>query len=43
METMLSTILTFQGERGVFLREQANNMYSVGAYYWARVIIDIPL
>ena len=33
MMNMMGTILTFQAERPVFLREQANKMYSVSAYY----------
>lgn len=40
---MMPTILTFQGERPVFLREQANKMYNVLPYYLAKVLIDIPV
>ena len=43
MINMMGTILTFQEERPIFLREQANNMYSVSAYYLAKIIVDFPL
>ena len=35
-------VLTFQLEREVFLREQANKQYSVAAYFLSKNIIDIP-
>ena len=37
------TILVFQDERPVFLREQANKMYSVTAYYLAKIAIEVPI
>jgi len=40
---MLPTILTFQIERPVFLREQANRMYNVVPYYLGKMIVDIPI
>lgn len=40
---MMPTILTFQIERPVFLREQANRMYNVVPYYFAKVFIDVPI
>ena len=40
---MMPTILTFQIERPVFLREQANRMYDVVPYYLAKLMIDIPV
>jgi ABC-type multidrug transport system permease subunit len=40
---MMGTILTFQNERPVFLRELANKMYSVPAYYFAKLMVDIPV
>ena len=43
MENVMNTVLAFQGERPVFLREHANSMYSVPAYYLARVLIDTPI
>lgn len=33
MGNLMNTILVFQRERPVFLREQANKMYSVGPYF----------
>ena len=35
-------VLAFPAERGVFLREVNNHMYSVGAYYWGKVITELP-
>ena len=43
MQNLMGTILTFQGERPVFLREQANQMYTVGAYYMAKIMIETPV
>jgi ABC-type multidrug transport system permease subunit len=43
MMTLMGTILTFQNERPVFLREQANKMYSVTAYYVAKILIETPI
>ena len=43
MRNMMGTIIIFQVERPVFLREQANKMYSVTAYYLAKVLADLPL
>ena len=40
---MMGTILTFQAERPVFLREQANKMYSVSAYYVAKIAAETPV
>ena len=35
-------ILIFPDERPVFLREVNNNMYSVSAYFFGKVISEIP-
>ena len=43
MSEMIGTIITFQPERPVFLREQANNMYSVGTYYLAKTFVETPV
>ena len=40
---MMGTILVFQQERPVFLREQANQMYSVGAYYLSKILAEMPV
>lgn len=37
-----SVVLTFPQERGVFLREVNNNMYSVSAYYWGKIFTELP-
>ncbi len=39
----MGTIGLFQTERPVFLREQANNMYSVSAYFNAKTLTEVPL
>ena len=43
MSNIMNTILVFQGERPVFLREQANQMYGVGPYFMAKTLTDIPI
>ena len=35
-------ILTFPAERAIFLKEYSNNMYSVGAYYLAKTMSELP-
>lgn len=35
-------ILIFPDERPVFLREVNNNMYSVTAYFFAKIIAELP-
>lgn len=35
-------ILIFPDERPVFLREVGNNMYSVSAYFFGKVIAELP-
>ena len=42
MPSFMMTNITFQIERPVFLREQANKMYGVIPYYFAKLISDIP-
>lgn len=42
MPPYMMTNVTFQTERPVFLREQANKMYGVLPYYLAKVLSDIP-
>jgi ATP-binding cassette subfamily G (WHITE) protein 1 len=39
---MFNTILIFQAERDVFLRENANQMYSIAAYYISKNTIELP-
>ena len=43
MGNMFNAILVFQAERPVFLREQANKMYSVFPYFMAKTIMDTPI
>lgn len=43
MNNMMGTLLTFQQERPVFLREQANKMYTVGSYYLAKIVAETPI
>ncbi|KRW98125.1 P-loop containing nucleoside triphosphate hydrolase [Pseudocohnilembus persalinus] len=42
MMSMLPVILTFPQERGVFLKEENSKMYTIGAYFVGRTIIEIP-
>ena len=42
MSSYMMTTQTFQGERPVFLREQANQMYDVIPYFSAKMVSDIP-
>lgn len=35
-------VLLFPDERPVFLREVGNNMYSVSAYFFSKVIAELP-
>ena len=37
-----NVILIFPDERPVFLREANNNMYSVSAYFWAKIFSEFP-
>lgn len=39
---MFATILVFQAERPVFLRENANQMYSISSYYISKNMIELP-
>lgn len=43
MENIMNTVLAFNSERPVFLREQANHMYGVTSYYVARILVDTPI
>ena len=38
-----NVILIFPDERQVFLRELNNNMYSASAYFWSKVISELPV
>jgi len=43
MSSFMGTIGLFQGERPVFLREQANRMYGVVAYFNAKTLAELPI
>lgn len=43
MMNMFNTLMVFQLERPVFLREQANKMYGVLPYFLAKNITDLPV
>lgn len=43
MGNLFNAILVFQAERPVFLREQANKMYSVLPYFMAKTMMDTPM
>lgn len=43
MMAFMGTIGLFQGERPVFLREQANSMYGVFAYFNAKTLAELPM
>ena len=40
---MFSTVLEFQKERNVFIREFSAKMYSVTPYYFSKLAIEFPL
>ena len=42
MNAVQGVILTFPDERAVFIREQASGTYSATAYFFAKVLSDIP-
>lgn len=42
MTWLFGSVLTFQLEREVFLREQANNLYSPYAYFVAKNTVETP-
>lgn len=39
----MATVIVFQSERPVFLREQANEMYDVLPYYMAKTLMEFPI
>mmetsp|Transcript_111 Transcript_111/g.217 ORF Transcript_111/g.217 Transcript_111/m.217 type:complete len:165 (+) Transcript_111:726-1220(+) len=43
MGNLFNTVLIFQQERPVFLREQSNKMYRVAPYFFSKVIVDTPV
>lgn len=43
MGNMFNSILVFQAERPVFLREQSNKMYGPLPYFLSKVVMDTPV
>lgn len=43
MLAYMTTLVTFNTERIVIVRERANQMYSIFPYYFARTMIETPL
>jgi hypothetical protein len=43
MNSLMSALMTFQGERPVFLREYANKSYKTLPYFLSKSIIEIPV
>lgn len=43
MTWVIGSLLTFQLERQVFLREQANKLYSPYAYFLAKNVVELPV
>lgn len=43
MLSYITVVLIFPDERKVFLREQANKTYSVGAYYISKIVTELPI
>jgi len=41
--TVLSVVMLFPAERGVYLNEQAQRLYSVSSYFVSKLIIDLPI
>jgi len=42
MQSIQNIALLFPEERPVFLREVNNNMYSVSAYFFGKIISELP-
>ncbi len=38
-----ATVLEFQKERGVFIREHVSNMYGSAIYYASKLVLELPL
>jgi len=43
MGNFFNTLIVFQLERPVFMREQSNKMYSVFAYFMAKNVAELPI
>lgn len=43
MLNLMGTVVTFQNERVLFLREQADKMYNLLPYYLSKIVIEFPL
>lgn len=43
MAAYMSTLTIFNGERIVIVREQANQMYDIIPYYFARSLVETPI
>jgi ABC-type multidrug transport system ATPase subunit len=43
MTTLFQAILAFPLERGIFLREHANKLYTVAPYYLAKNLVETPV
>jgi len=43
MLAYMGTLLTFNTERTIIVREQANQLYGIIPYYWARSLVETPL
>ena len=38
-----ATVMEFQKERSVFIREYASNLYGVFPYYMSKIALELPL
>lgn len=43
MQNVLGVLTTFANERGAVLRETENGMYSTLPYFFARILVDLPI
>ena len=38
-----ATVMEFQKERAVFIREKTSKLYTIGPYYFSKIVLELPL